>query len=76
MGLPSAGDDNVWRWHPVAAGAARRGDLGWTAGTAEISPRAGGDTYYGKYLMLWRNGNGGPRFVADIGNGRPAASTP
>jgi hypothetical protein len=60
-----------WQWHPVAAGGVRGGDLGWTAGEAEI--RGGDGTTYSKYLTIWRRTReGAVRFVIDGGNQRPA----
>ena len=62
-----------WQWHPVAAGAARSGDLGWTVGEAIISA-AGEQPSYSKYLTVWtRQADGSVRFVTDGGNQRPAA---
>jgi len=60
----------VWRWHPVAAGASRSGDLGWTVGEAVIAPEKG-DTSFSKYLTVWRRPPGQPtRFLTDGGNAR------
>jgi hypothetical protein len=62
----------VWRWHPVAAGAAGSGDLGWTVGEATITPMDAAPTY-SKYLTIWsRQTDGTVRFLTDGGNGRPA----
>jgi hypothetical protein len=62
----------AWRWHPVAAGASRSGDLGWTAGEAVIAPQSG-DTSFSKYLTVWIRPPGRPvRFLLDGGNSRPA----
>lgn len=61
----------TWRWHPVAAGASRSGDLGWTVGEAVITPQ-GADPDYGKYLTVWIRGPGNRvRFLTDGGNPRP-----
>ena len=61
----------AWRWHPVAAGAATSGDLGWTVGEAVIAPE-GGAPIYSKYLTVWRRlPDGSVRFVTDGGNARP-----
>jgi hypothetical protein len=66
----------VWRWHPVAAGSARAGDLGWTAGEAVIQPETG-KPIYSKYLTAWIRPPGRPiRFLTDGGNARPAAINP
>lgn len=62
-----------WNWHPVAAGAAQGGDLGWTVGEAIITPE-GGQSDYSKYLTVWRRQPGGAiRFINDGGNARPPA---
>ncbi len=62
----------VWRWHPVAAGAARSGDIGWTVGEAVIAGQDG--TSHSKYLTIWiRAHDGTVRFLTDGGNGRPAS---
>jgi hypothetical protein len=66
----------VWRWHPVAAGSSRTGDLGWTVGEAVIKPETGEPTY-SKYLTVWIHPPGSPiRFLTDGGNARPAAINP
>ncbi len=63
----------VWRWHPVAAGAAGTGDLGWTAGEATIASKDSAPTH-SKYLTIWiRRSDGTVRFLTDGGNSRPAA---
>jgi len=63
----------VWRWHPVAAGAAGTGDLGWTVGEATIA-REDAAPSHSKYLTIWaRRGDGAVRFLTDGGNGRPAS---
>ncbi len=62
----------LWRWHPVAAGAAGSGDLGWTVGEAIIASKDRQPTH-SKYLTIWtRQSNGAVRFLTDGGNGRPA----
>jgi hypothetical protein len=58
-----------WGWHPVAAGAAESGDLGWTVGEAIIAGT--GDPTYSKYLTVWRRRGETTRFVIDGGNARP-----
>lgn len=61
----------IWEWHPVAAGMARSGDLGWTVGEATIAP-AKGEPTYSKYLTVWAKAEDGTvRFLTDGGNGRP-----
>jgi hypothetical protein len=63
----------VWRWHPVAAGAAGTGDLGWTVGEATIARKDAAPTH-SKYLTIWtRRSDGAVRFLTDGGNGRPAS---
>jgi len=59
-----------WRWHPVAAGAARTGDLGWTVGEAVIEG-GNGDLSYSKYLTIWSRSDNLVRFLLDGGNARP-----
>jgi len=60
-----------WRWHPVAAGAAGSGDVGWTVGVSVITPQ-GGAPSYGKYLTVWvRLADGSVRYTTDGGNPRP-----
>jgi len=61
----------VWRWHPVAAGAAGTGDLGWTVGEATIASKGAAPTH-SKYLTIWtRRSDGAVRFLTDGGNRRP-----
>jgi hypothetical protein len=68
--------DAVWRWHPVAAGASNRGDLGWTVGEAVIAPKEGKPSY-SKYLTVWTRGNDGSiRFLTDGGSARPGGRAP
>jgi hypothetical protein len=63
-----------WRWYPVAAGAARSGDMGWTAGQAVIAAKDK-EPSYSKYLTVWtRMPDGSIRFLADGGNARPVVS--
>ncbi len=64
-------DPATWRWHPVAGGAARSGDLGWTVGESVVTP-TGGDPGPGKYLTVWKRlPDGRVRFLTDGGNARP-----
>jgi hypothetical protein len=66
----------AWSWHPVAAGAAGTGDLGWTVGEATIAGKDAAPTY-SKYLTIWtRLRSGAIRFLTDGGNGRPATPPP
>ena len=61
----------VWRWHPVAAGAAGSGDLGWTVGQATIASKDAAPTR-SKYLTIWtRLSDGAVRFLTDGGHRRP-----
>jgi hypothetical protein len=70
------GGPAMWRWHPVAAGSSRAGDLGWTVGEAVITPETG-EPSFSKYLTVWIRPPGRPiRFLTDGGNGRPAAISP
>jgi hypothetical protein len=63
----------VWRWHPVAAGAAGSGDLGWTVGEATIASKDAAPSN-SKYLTIWtRRSDGAVRFLTDGGNGRPTS---
>jgi len=61
-----------WAWHPVAAGAAQSGDLGWTVGEAIISTDKA-ETSFSKYLTVWIRRGGTTRFLVDGGNARPPA---
>jgi hypothetical protein len=61
-----------WNWHPVSAGAAASGDLGWTVGEAVITGKDG-EPSYSKYLTVWTRRGGALRFLLDGGNGRPPA---
>lgn len=66
------GPPSQWAWHPVLAGAASSGDLGYTVGESVIRPD-GGAPSYGKYLTIWRRlPTGEARFVTDGGTARPA----
>lgn len=57
--FPPAG----FRWTPDAAGLARSGDLGWSAGTFEIDGASG---TAGRYLTVWRKeADGAWKVVAD-----------
>ncbi len=69
VGRAVAGPDR-WDWHPVSAGAAPSGDLGWTVGEAVITAKDG-ERSYSKYLTVWTNRGGVIRFLLDGGNGRP-----
>jgi ketosteroid isomerase-like protein len=66
----------TWWWEPLAAGAARSGDLGFTVGEAVIRPPAeNGPPIHSKYLTLWRKDPAGlVRFIADAGSTRPPSA--
>ncbi len=67
------GRPSAWSWHPVLAGTAESGDLGFTIGESVIR-EAGSPPSYGKYLTIWTRLPDGPvRFLTDGGNARPAA---
>jgi ketosteroid isomerase-like protein len=58
-------------WVPSIADAAPSGDLGATVGVGAF--RAGPQTFYSKYLTVWkRERSGAWRFVLDAGNPTPA----
>ena len=66
------GPPSAWTWHPVLAGAAGTGDLGFTVGESVIR-EAGSPASYGKYLTIWlRLPDGSVRYLTDGGNPRPA----
>ncbi len=66
------GPPSAWSWHPVLAGAAGSGDLGFTVGESMIKTQ-GSPTSYGKYLTIWRRmPDGKVRFLTDGGSARPA----
>lgn len=68
----SGGDPAQWSWHPLVAGVAASGDLGYTVGYATINPRdTSQPTAYSKYLTIWMQTPDGVRFVTDGGNPRP-----
>jgi hypothetical protein len=63
----------TWSWHPVVAGAASDGSMGWTVGEAVITA-ADGHSGPSKYLTVWKRlGDGTIRYYTDGGNGRPMA---
>jgi ketosteroid isomerase-like protein len=66
------GPDDVVSWVPRFGDVAASGDLGFTVGDATfVFPEIG--TFYSKYLTVWQRQNTGEwRFVADLGNSRPA----
>jgi ketosteroid isomerase-like protein len=72
IGRALRGDRSRWEWHPILAGAASSGELGWTVGESRIQPEGGAATH-GKYLTIWRRlPDGSVRYVTDGGNARPA----
>lgn len=63
--------DDVISWVPRFADAAASGDLGFTVGDATFDLPA--VIFYSKYLTVWQKQNTGEwRYVADLGNSRPA----
>ncbi|HEU4525801.1 MAG TPA: hypothetical protein VFR62_12310 [Gemmatimonadales bacterium] len=63
---------DVVSWAPRFVDAAESGDLGFTVGDAAFE-LVGVPPFYTKYLTIWRRMNDGQwRFVADLGNSRPA----
>jgi ketosteroid isomerase-like protein len=64
----------AWRWWPVYSLIASSGDLGATVGEAEIRIPGEPTPITSKYLTIWqRQADGSLKFIADGGNGRPAA---
>lgn len=63
---------DVISWGPRFVDAAASGDLGFTVGDASFDLAASPD-FYTKYLTIWqRQKNGKWRFIANLGNSRPA----
>jgi ketosteroid isomerase-like protein len=68
----TGGPNDVVSWVPRFSGAAASGDLGFSVGEAVFVIENFG-TFYSKYLTIWQKQDSGEwRFVADLGNGRPA----
>ena len=68
----TGGPDDVVSWEPRFVDAAGSGDLGFTVGDATFNI-AGTPPFYTKYLTIWqRQKDGKWRFIADLGNSRPA----
>jgi ketosteroid isomerase-like protein len=68
-----ARNQQLWRWHPVFAGATAGGDFGYTIGEATIAVSRAPDaqSFATKYLTVWqRQPDGSLKFVLDSGNGR------
>jgi len=63
---------DVISWVPRFSGAAASGDLGFSVGDATFDFGSAG-TFYSKYLTVWQKQDTGAwRWVADLGNNRPA----
>ena len=63
---------DVISWVPRFSDAAASGDLGFSVGEATFDFGAAG-TFYSKYLTVWQKQDTGAwRYVADLGNNRPA----
>jgi hypothetical protein len=68
----TGGPNDVVSWEPRFVDVAARGDLGFTVGDAAFELE-GIPPFYTKYLTVWRRMNDREwRFVADLGNSRPA----
>ena len=58
-------------WAPVESGASITGDLGYSVGNATLTSPP--DVSYMKYVTVWeRRPDGRWKWIADMGNGRPA----
>jgi hypothetical protein len=63
---------DVISWVPRFSDAAASGDLGFSVGDATFDFGPAG-TFYSKYLTVWQKQDTGAwRYVADLGNNRPA----
>ena len=68
----SSDPTDVISWVPRFSDAAASGDLGFSVGDATFDFGAAG-TFYSKYLTVWQKQDTGAwRWVADLGNNRPA----
>jgi hypothetical protein len=68
----TGGPNDVVSWGPRFVDVAGSGDLGFTVGDAAFELE-GIPPFYTKYLTVWRRMNDRQwRFVADLGNSRPA----
>ncbi len=68
----SSGPTDVISWVPRFSDAAASGDLGFSVGDATFDFGPAG-TFYSKYLTVWQKQDTGVwRWVADLGNNRPA----
>jgi ketosteroid isomerase-like protein len=67
-----SGPKDVISWTPRFSDVAASGDLGFTVGEA-VFDFADFGFFYSKYLTVWQKQNTGEwRYVADLGNSRPA----
>ena len=67
-----SGPNDVISWVPRFSDVAASGDLGFSVGEATFD-FAGVGLFYSKYLTVWQKQNTGEwRYVADLGNSRPA----
>jgi ketosteroid isomerase-like protein len=68
----AAGPNDVVTWIPRLSDVAESGDLGFSVGEATFALEGG--TFFSKYLTVWQKQNTGEwRYVADLGNSRPAS---
>ena len=68
----SSDPTDVISWVPRFSDAAASGDLGFSVGEATFDFGPAG-TFYSKYLTVWQKQDTGAwRYVADLGNNRPA----
>lgn len=68
----SSAPGQIISWVPVFSGAAASGDLGFSVGEATFDFGEAG-TFYSKYMTVWQKQDTGVwRYVADLGNNRPA----
>jgi ketosteroid isomerase-like protein len=68
----SSDPTDVISWIPRFSDAAASGDLGFSVGEATFDFGPAG-TFYSKYLTVWQKQDTGAwRYVADLGNNRPA----
>ena len=75
---PQLGDTTVaLTWHPVSVEVSTSGNLGYSIGRWDRTPRAGAapgaTARHGSYVTIWRKqGDGTWKAVLDIGNADPA----
>ncbi|HJU66289.1 MAG TPA: DUF4440 domain-containing protein [Gemmatimonadaceae bacterium] len=66
-------EGDVLSWTPLFSDAAASGDLGFTVGDGTYHSAQLDQNFYSKYLTIWERQNTGEwRWVADLGNSRPA----